>query len=77
MANSKYRNASEVIEEIKDRIKNHPENVEILYEPRCRSFFLYDFNNIAIEGAEGQVRYRITKELLLELLIEHGEFISF
>lgn len=69
-----YQNLKD--DEIKDRIKNNPHKIEVVYEPRYRSFVLYDFNDTAHEGAEGRVRYQLSKELLLELLIEHGEFVS-
>lgn len=62
-------------EEIKLDIKNYPENVEVDYNPRSRTFMLIDFNNYP-EGYEGRIRYMLTKAALLNLLIEHGDFIS-
>jgi hypothetical protein len=60
-------------EEIKLDIQNHPENVEVEYNIKSRSFLLYDFNHV-LEKCEGVVRYTLSKKKLLELLIKYGEF---
>lgn len=62
-------------EEIKTSIKNSPQNVEVFYDIKSRSFLLYDFSDV-FGGCDGVVRYRLTKKKLLELLIEYGEIIE-